>query len=66
DSFHLELQESRECREWRLGRHSIPPFIPLQGLAREFLPGKPREFLAVLWQHLNAFVARRRQLQLLQ
>ncbi|NWZ96637.1 CENPO protein, partial [Nesospiza acunhae] len=66
DSFHLELQESRGFRELRVGRHSVPPCVPLQGLARRFLPGNLREFLAVLWRHLNAFVARRQQLKLLQ
>ncbi|NXL24708.1 CENPO protein, partial [Setophaga kirtlandii] len=60
------FREFRELRELRIRRHSIPPFIPLQGLAREFLPGKLREFLARLSQHLNAFVARREQLRLLQ
>ncbi|XP_064267562.1 centromere protein O-like [Passer domesticus] len=72
DCFHLELQESRECREfrefreWRVLRHSIPPFIPLQGLARELLPHGPRRFLALLARLLGAFVARRHQLHLLQ
>ncbi|NXH00205.1 CENPO protein, partial [Loxia leucoptera] len=66
DSFQLELQGSREFRDLRIRRHSVPPFIPLQGLARQFLPGKLREFLELLLQHLNAFVARREQLRLLQ
>ncbi|NXQ09519.1 CENPO protein, partial [Vidua macroura] len=52
-----------ERREWRLGRHSIPPFIPLERLGREFLPGRLRQFLALLLQHLNAFVGRRQQLR---
>ncbi|CAN8180725.1 unnamed protein product, partial [Coccothraustes coccothraustes] len=66
DSFPLELRAGPEFREWRLGRHGLPPFIPLAGLARQFLPGKPREFLARLLQLLNAFVARREQLRQLQ
>ncbi|NXD46693.1 CENPO protein, partial [Copsychus sechellarum] len=63
DSFRLELQEFREFREFRVRRHSVPPFIPLERLARQFLPRNPRQFLAILLQHLNAFVARRQQLQ---
>ncbi|NXM89257.1 CENPO protein, partial [Oenanthe oenanthe] len=63
DSFHVELQEFREFREFRVCRHSVPPFIPLERLSQEFLPRDPREFLGILLQHLNAFVARRHQLQ---
>ncbi|NXH62432.1 CENPO protein, partial [Rhabdornis inornatus] len=63
DSFQLEIQEFREFREFRIRRHSIPPFIPLELLSRRFLPHNPREFLGILLQHLNAFVARRQQLQ---
>ncbi|NXF28418.1 CENPO protein, partial [Rhodinocichla rosea] len=66
DSFQLELQACRESRELRIRRHSVPPFIPLRRLEREFLPGRLREFLATLWQLLSAFVARRQQLTLLQ
>ncbi|NXO75479.1 CENPO protein, partial [Sitta europaea] len=58
--------ECREFPEFRLRRHSIPPFIPLERLSREFLPQKPREFLGILFQHLNAFVGRRQQLRQLQ
>ncbi|NXQ37483.1 CENPO protein, partial [Alaudala cheleensis] len=63
DRFQLEFQGSPELR---LRRHSIPPFIPLQRLSREFLPRQPREFLELLLGHLNAFVARREQLRLAQ
>ncbi|XP_014118065.1 PREDICTED: centromere protein O, partial [Pseudopodoces humilis] len=59
DSFQLEFQE---FRHFRIRRHSIPPFIPLELLARQFLPRNLREFLGILFQHLNAFVARRQQL----
>ncbi|NXH39454.1 CENPO protein, partial [Dicaeum eximium] len=63
DSFRLEF---REFRELRIRRHSVPPFIPLERLAREFLPRRPREFLGILFRHLNAFVGRRHQIRLLQ
>ncbi|NXC53408.1 CENPO protein, partial [Aleadryas rufinucha] len=52
-----------EFREFRILRHSIPPFIPLERLSREFLPSDLRGFLDALFQHLNAFVGRRRQLE---
>ncbi|XP_023802980.1 centromere protein O, partial [Cyanistes caeruleus] len=60
DSFRLEVSE---FPDFRIRRHSIPPFIPLQLLARRFLPRQLREFLVLLFQHLNAFVARREQLR---
>ncbi|XP_077032488.1 centromere protein O [Agelaius phoeniceus] len=60
-------RESQECREslqgLRLGRHCIPPSVPLQGLAQQFLPGRPREFLRSLGRALSAFVAGRQQLR---
>ncbi|XP_048155708.1 centromere protein O [Corvus hawaiiensis] len=63
DRFHLELLVRPESREFRIQRHSIPPFIPLEQLARKFLPSDLRGFLDVLFQHLNAFVGRRHQLE---
>ncbi|XP_068867980.1 centromere protein O [Aphelocoma coerulescens] len=63
DRFHLELLARPESREFRIQRHSIPPFIPLEQLARKFLPSDLRGFLDVLFQHLNAFVGRRHQLE---
>ncbi|NXM05421.1 CENPO protein, partial [Tyrannus savana] len=47
--------------ELRIQRHSIPAFIPLERLSREFLPRDLRRFLDLLCQHLNGFVARRFQ-----
>ncbi|XP_050169334.1 centromere protein O [Myiozetetes cayanensis] len=58
DSFHLELQALPELR---IQRHSIPAFIPLERLSREFLPRDLRRFLGLLCQHLNGFVGRRFQ-----
>ncbi|NXR96699.1 CENPO protein, partial [Hypocryptadius cinnamomeus] len=55
-----------EFRELRIRRHSIPPFIPLESLAQKFLPQNLQQFLGILCQLLNAFVARRHQLRLLQ
>ncbi|NXH30777.1 CENPO protein, partial [Myiagra hebetior] len=52
-----------EFREFRILRHSIPPFIPLERLRSRFLPWHLREFLELLFQHLNAFVGRRQQLR---
>ncbi|NXM49897.1 CENPO protein, partial [Gymnorhina tibicen] len=50
-------------RELRIRRHSVPPFIPLERLGREFLPSDLRGFLGLLSRHLNAFVGRRHQLE---
>ncbi|NWW25153.1 CENPO protein, partial [Falcunculus frontatus] len=63
DSFHLELLLRPEFQEFRIQRHSIPPFIPLEQLSRKFLPSDLRGFLDSLFQHLNAFVGRRHQLE---
>ncbi|XP_027766682.1 centromere protein O [Empidonax traillii] len=58
DSFHLEL---RAHPQLRIHRHSIPAFIPLERLSREFLPGNLRLFLDLLSRHLNGFVGRKFQ-----
>ncbi|NWV12841.1 CENPO protein, partial [Ptilonorhynchus violaceus] len=63
DSFHLELLLRPE---FRIRRHSVPAFIPLEQLARKFLPSDLRSFLNVLSQHLNGFVGRRHQAEQLQ
>ncbi|NXF00132.1 CENPO protein, partial [Menura novaehollandiae] len=63
DSFHLELPVRPELR---IRRHSIPAFIPLEQLSREFLHSDFRSFLGRLCQHLNGFVGRRLQVELLQ
>ncbi|XP_057243976.1 centromere protein O-like, partial [Malurus melanocephalus] len=62
-SFHVELQLQPQLR---LGRHSVPAFIPLERLARKFLPRDLRAFLELLCAHLNGFMGRRHQLEQLQ
>ncbi|XP_023807724.1 centromere protein O isoform X2 [Oryzias latipes] len=62
ETFNLELELKPRVR---IGRHNIPPFVPLQSLAEQSrLQTDPGAFLSTLSQHLNAFVGRRRQLQL--
>ncbi|NXP28366.1 CENPO protein, partial [Scytalopus superciliaris] len=63
DSFHLELLLHPQLR---IHRHSIPPFIPLERISREFLPRDLRRFLSVLSQHLNGYAGRKFQLEQLQ
>ncbi|NXG21291.1 CENPO protein, partial [Grallaria varia] len=63
DSFHLELLLRPQVR---IQRHSIPAFIPLEPLSREFLLTDLRRFLALLSQHLNGYVGRRFQAEQLQ
>lgn len=49
----------------RIGRHNIPPFIPLNRLAEQSnMQTNLRAFLDTLSQHLNAYVGRRQQLEL--
>ncbi|XP_062370551.1 centromere protein O, partial [Cinclus cinclus] len=52
DRFELELRQFGEPREPRVGRHCIPPFVPLQRLSRQCLPRRPRRFLELLLLHL--------------
>uniref|UniRef100_A0A3P9ISP8 Centromere protein O n=1 Tax=Oryzias latipes TaxID=8090 RepID=A0A3P9ISP8_ORYLA len=62
ETFNLELELKPRVR---IGRHNIPPFVPLQSLAEQSrLQTGTGAFLSTLSQHLNAFVGRRRQLQL--
>ncbi|NWW78094.1 CENPO protein, partial [Climacteris rufus] len=63
DSFHLELLLRPGLR---IQRHSIPAFIPLEQISRKLLHSDLRSFLDLLSRHLNAFVGRRHQLELLQ
>ncbi|KAF6725306.1 Centromere protein O [Oryzias melastigma] len=64
ETFNMELELKPRVQ---IGRHNIPPFIPLQSLAEQSrLQTDAGAFLSMLSQHLNAFVGRRRQLQLVQ
>uniref|UniRef100_A0A3Q3AWM7 Centromere protein O n=1 Tax=Kryptolebias marmoratus TaxID=37003 RepID=A0A3Q3AWM7_KRYMA len=62
DTYNLEIDFKPKVR---LGRHNIPPFIPLSVLSEQSdLQAGMRAFLDTLSQHLNAFVGRRQQLKL--
>ncbi|XP_068265096.1 centromere protein O isoform X1 [Nyctibius grandis] len=64
DSYHLDLLTKPE--EVQIHRHSIPIFIPLEQIATKYLQTDIRRFLAVLSDHLNAYVGRRYQADQLQ
>lgn len=63
ETFHLEVDLKPVVR---ISRHSVPPFVPVERLAQEqrLREGNVRGFLDALSLHLNAFTARRHQLQL--
>ncbi|NXJ71281.1 CENPO protein, partial [Rostratula benghalensis] len=63
DSYHLDLLTKPEVQIYR---HSLPVFIPLQQIAKKYLQTDIRRFLAVLSDHLNAYVGRRYQADQLQ
>ncbi|NXP05858.1 CENPO protein, partial [Thinocorus orbignyianus] len=63
DSYHLDLLTKPEVQIYR---HSLPIFIPLQQIAKKFLQTDIRRFLAVLSDHLNAYMGRRYQADQLQ
>ncbi|NXT79079.1 CENPO protein, partial [Zapornia atra] len=63
DSYYLELLMKPEVR---IHHHSIPTFIPLEQITKKYLETDIRRFLAVLSDHLNAYVGRRYQAEQLQ
>ncbi|XP_065538001.1 centromere protein O [Lathamus discolor] len=63
DSYYLDLLTKSEVQIYR---HSVPPFIPLEQIAKQYLQTDIRRFLSVLSDHLNAYVGRRYQADQLQ
>ncbi|KAM6279882.1 centromere protein O isoform 2-T2 [Porphyrio hochstetteri] len=63
DSYYLDMLIKPKVQIYR---HSIPIFIPLEQIARKYLETDIRRFLAVLSDHLNAYVGRRYQAEQLQ
>ncbi|XP_012819499.2 centromere protein O isoform X1 [Xenopus tropicalis] len=63
DSFHLDIALKPSVG---ISRHSVPPFIPLEQIAKEHLQTDLKKFLSVLFEHLNAYAGRKYQFQQLQ
>ncbi|XP_071598366.1 centromere protein O [Heliangelus exortis] len=63
DFYYLDLLTKPAVR---IHRHSIPTFIPLEQISKKFLQTDIRRFLALLSDHLNAYVGRRHQAEQLQ
>lgn len=62
ETYNLELNLKPKMT---IGRHDIPPFIPLKRLEEESnFQTDLRSFLDTLGQHLNAYVGRKEQLRL--
>ncbi|XP_010144258.1 PREDICTED: centromere protein O, partial [Buceros rhinoceros silvestris] len=62
-SYYLDLLTKPQVR---IHRHSIPVFIPLEHIAKQYLQTDIRRFLVVLFDHLNAYTGRRYQAEQLQ
>ncbi|XP_029452054.1 centromere protein O [Rhinatrema bivittatum] len=63
DSYYLDLLVQKSVR---ISRHSIPPFIPLEQIAKKYLQSDLKRFLLVLSNHLNAYAGRKFQADQLQ
>lgn len=63
DSYYVDLLTKSEVQIYR---HSVPAFIPLERIAKQYLQTDIRRFLSVLSDHLNAYVGRRYQADQLQ
>ncbi|XP_061206124.1 centromere protein O [Neopsephotus bourkii] len=64
DSYYLDLLLTNS--EVQIYHHSVPCFIPLEQIAKQYLQTDIRRFLSVLSNHLNAYVGRRYQAEQLQ
>ncbi|XP_030645882.1 centromere protein O [Chanos chanos] len=62
ETYNMELDLTRTVQ---ISRHNIPPFIPLEQLAKQDLQADYKAFLHNLSQHLNAWVGRKQQICLL-
>ncbi|AWP16213.1 putative centromere protein O [Scophthalmus maximus] len=62
DTYNLEVDLKPTLR---IGRHNIPPFIPLDSIAEQGnMQTDIRAFLDSLSRHLNAFAGRKQQLKI--
>lgn len=62
ETYNLEIDLKPKLR---ISRHNVPPFIPLSSLAEQSnMQTHMRTFLDTLSQHLNGFVGRKQQLNL--
>ncbi|XP_053564888.1 centromere protein O [Bombina bombina] len=63
DTYNLDLVMQPTPR---IVHHSVPPFIPLEKLAKTHLEKDLKQFLIVLFEHLNAYAGRKYQADQLQ
>ncbi|XP_030054543.1 centromere protein O [Microcaecilia unicolor] len=63
DSYYLKLLVQKPIR---ISHHSVPPFIPLEQIAKQYLHSDIKRFLSVLFDHLNAYTGRKYQADWLQ
>nr|XP_033795187.1 centromere protein O isoform X2 [Geotrypetes seraphini] len=58
DSYYLDLFVQKPIQ---IRQHSVPPFIPLEQIAKQYLQLDIKCFLSVLSNHLNAYAGRKYQ-----
>ncbi|XP_063771123.1 centromere protein O [Pseudophryne corroboree] len=63
DSYYLQVDNLKNPR---IGRHSIPAFIPLGDIAKTHLQPDMKKFLSVLFDYLNGYEGRKYQADRLQ
>ncbi|XP_015754730.1 PREDICTED: centromere protein O-like [Acropora digitifera] len=64
EPYYIEVD--LEDSNLKIHKHTVPFFIPIDSIAQNYLNTDIKKFFMVLSEHLNAFVARREQVQLCQ
>lgn len=62
ETYNIEVDLTRTVQ---ISRHNIPPYIPLEKLAKESLQTDFKGFLQTLHLYLNALASRKQQISLI-
>ncbi|KAL9980235.1 hypothetical protein ACROYT_G008793 [Oculina patagonica] len=67
-SYHEPYYVEVELKDnnLKIHKHTVPYFIPIDTISQQYLNSDIKKFFMVISEHLNAFVARREQVQLCQ
>ncbi|XP_068678175.1 centromere protein O-like [Montipora foliosa] len=64
EPYYIEVD--LEDSELKINKHTVPYFIPIDTISQRYLNTDIKKFFMVISEHLNAYVARREQVQLCQ
>ncbi|XP_068747910.1 centromere protein O-like isoform X3 [Montipora capricornis] len=64
EPYYIEVD--LEDNELKINKHTVPYFIPIDTISQRYLNTDIKKFFMVISEHLNAYVARREQVQLCQ